>query len=133
METFRDLVIALVVGFVALSLGVPLWAARRAARLKGAPLPMLPGALGQRINASPTALIYFFTPTCPACRPVTPRMKALADSGKPVFPIDATRDPELARALSVMAAPTTVEVQGGKVVGVHIGPVASDVWERFGA
>lgn len=133
METFRNVVVGLTVGFVVLSLGLQVLAQRRAAKLKGAPLPTLPGELGQRINASKTALLYFFTPTCPACRPVTPRMKALEQQGRPVFPIDATRSPELARALSVMAAPTTIEVQDGRVVGVHLGAIAPDVWARFGA
>lgn len=58
-------------------------------------------------------------------------MKALAQQGKSVFPIDLSEDMSLAQALSVMATPTTVEVDHGKVVGVHIGPVAADVWARF--
>lgn len=133
METFRNVVVGLVLGFVVLSFGLQLLASRRAGKLKGGPLPALPGELGKRLNQSQRALIYFFTPTCPACRPVTPRMKALAEQGQPVFPIDATRSPELAMALSVMAAPTTIEVQEGRVVGVHLGAIAPDVWARFGA
>jgi len=131
METFRNVVLVLVVGFVVLSFGLQIVAQRRAARLKGQPLPSLPGPIGARIAASEHALIYFFTPSCAACRPVTPRMKALAEQGKPVFPIDASIDPALAQALSVMATPTTVEVDHGQVVGVHIGPIAQDVWARF--
>ena len=125
------MVLVLGLGFVALLVAVQVLAQRRAARLKGQPLPALPGPVGARIGASDRALIYFFTPTCGACRAITPRMKALADSGKPVFPIDASRDPGLAQALSVMATPTTVEVDHGQVVGVHIGPVAAEVWSRF--
>ncbi|MDP1823451.1 MAG: thioredoxin family protein [Archangium sp.] len=131
METFRNVVVVLVVGFVALMVGLQIVAQRRAARLKGQPLPALPGKTGARIAAAEHALIYFFTPSCAACRAVTPKMKALAQQGKSVFPIDLTEDMALAQALSVMATPTTVEVDHGKVVGVHIGPVASDVWARF--
>jgi thioredoxin 1 len=131
METFRTILFTVVVGFVALSFGLQFVARRRAARLKGRPLPELPGSSGGRIKASERALIYFFTPSCAACRPLTPRMKALAEQGKPVFPIDATQDPELAHALSVMATPTTVEVDHGQVVGVHIGPVSTELWGRF--
>lgn len=131
METFRNVVVVLVVGFVVLSFGLQIVAQRRAAKLKGAPLPALPGAVGARIAASEHALIYFFTPSCAACRAITPRMKALAGEGKSVFPIDASQDPSLAQALSVMATPTTVEVDHGTVVGVHIGQIASDVWARF--
>lgn len=131
METFRNVVVVLVVGFVALMVGLQFVAQRRAARLKGQPLPALPGKTGARIAASEHALIYFFTPGCAACRAVTPKMKALAQQGKSVFPIDLTEDMAMAQALSVMATPTTVEVDHGKVVGVHIGPVANDVWARF--
>lgn len=131
METFKTLVLVVVLGFFALMVGLQLLIRARAARLRGKPLPALPGQTGARIAAAEHALIYFFTPSCAACRPVTPRMKALAEQGKPVFPIDLTHDLALAQALSVMATPTTVEVAEGKVVGVHIGPVANDVWARF--
>lgn len=132
MEFFRDVVVVLVLAFVALTVGLQIVARRRAAKLTGQPLPGLPGATGQRICAAPRSLVYFFTPACAACRAVTPRMKALAAGGNPVFPLDATQHPELARALSIMATPTTIEVQQGRVVGVHIGPVAPEVWARFG-
>lgn len=131
METFREVVMALVMGFIALSVGLQVVAKVKAGKLKGQPLPMLPGDVGARIGQSPRALIYFFTPQCAACRPVTPKMKALAAEGKPVFPIDAMQAPELAQALSVMATPTTVEVEGGRVVGVHIGAPKAEVFARF--
>jgi thiol-disulfide isomerase/thioredoxin len=131
MDTFRVVILVFVVGFVALSLGLQVLARSRAAKLKGQPLPKLPGSTGERINGSTRALVYFFTPTCAACRAVTPRMKDLAAKGQPVFPIDAMQEPELAQALSVMATPTTVEVQEGRVVAVHIGPVAAEVYQRF--
>ena len=131
MSTFLNVLLAVVGGFFVLNLVLQVVVRARAARLKGQPLPSLPGALGQRIAQSERALVYFFTPTCAACRAVTPRMKALADAGKSVFPIDASQDLEMAQVLSVMATPTTVEVEHGKVVGVHVGADAPAVWERF--
>lgn len=131
MDLVRDAVLVLVVGFVALTVGVQVWARARAAKLKGQPLPPLPGEAGARIQQSPRALIYFFTTSCAACRPVTPKMQALAAQGQPVFPVDAMQAPELAQALSVMATPTTVEVQDGRVVGVYLGPPKADVFARF--
>ena len=133
MGTVQTVVVTLAVGFFALSMGLQLLARRRAARLTGQALPPLPGETGRRITQAERGLVYFFTPTCGACRPVTPRMKALAAGGQPVFAVDATQDPGLARALSVMATPTTIEVARGQVVGVHIGRIAPEVWARFGA
>lgn len=131
MSTLSWVLLVLVGGFVALNVTVQVVARRRAAKLRGQPLPALPGTTGERIAASGRALVYFFTPTCAACRPLTPRMKALAAGGQPVFPIDAMQEPELARAFSVMATPTTVEIQDGRVTGVSIGPVEPAVWTRF--
>lgn len=133
METVRDVVLVLVVGFFALSMSVQVLAKVRAAKLRGRPLPPLPGPEGERIGQSERALLYFFTPQCGACRAVTPKMKALAARGQPVFPIDAMESPELAQALSVMATPTTVEVEQGRVVAVHIGAPKTEVYARFGA
>jgi thioredoxin 1 len=131
MSTASNLALAVILGFFALVFGLQVLVRWRAARLRGQPLPALPGPTGQRIAASERALVYFFTPNCAACRPVTPRMQALAQAGKPVFPVDASRDLALAQALSVMATPTTVEVDHGTVVGVHVGPPAPEVWARF--
>jgi thiol-disulfide isomerase/thioredoxin len=132
MSTVSWVLLVLVGGFVALNVALQVLARQRAAKLKGQPLPQLSGVTGQRIAASDRALIYFFTPTCAACRTLTPRMKALAEKGQPVFPIDATQEPDLARAFSVMATPTTVEIQQGRVAAVSIGPVLREVWHRFG-
>jgi len=132
MTTLSLVFVILVGGFVLLNVVLQVVARRRAAKLKGQALPALSGVTGERIAASGRALVYFFTPTCAACRPLTPRMKALAEKGQPVFPIDATQEPDLARAFSVMATPTTVEIQAGRVAGVSIGPVVPEVWARFG-
>ena len=131
MSTLVTVLLAVVLGFFLLNLVMQVVVRTRAARLRGQPLPALPGPLGTRIAQSQRALVYFFTPTCAACKLVTPRMQALADAGKEVFPIDASQDFEMAQVLSVMATPTTVEVEDGKVVGVHVGPLAPSVWERF--
>lgn len=133
MGTLSYVILAVVLGFVGLNVALQVVVRRKAARLKGQPLPPLPGPTGQRITAAGRALVYFFTPTCAACRPLTPRMKALADQGQPVFPVDAMQDPALAQAFSVMATPTTVEIQDGRVAHISIGPVAPEVWARFGA
>lgn len=132
MDTVLKVVGFLVAGFLLLNVTLTLVAQRRAAKLKGQPLPALPGPVGQRIARAKHGLVYFFTPRCAACRPVTPRMKALAQKGQPVFPVDAMQDQALARAFSVMATPTTVEVADGRVVAVHIGPVKPELWARFG-
>lgn len=125
--------LGLVGAFMALSLGLQLWARRRAAALVGTSLAPLPGTLGAKIGGAPRALVYFFTPQCAACRVWTPKMKALAQAGQPVFPVDAMEHPSLAQALSIMATPTTVQLERGTVVSVHVGPVPPAVLAQFAA
>ncbi len=38
---------------------------------------------------------------------------------------------EVARALRVMATPSTVEISDGRIVGYHIGPIPDEVMTRF--
>lgn len=122
-----------VLAFTALNVVTALTAKRRADALKNQPLPALPGATGARITAAERALVYFFTPLCGACRPITPRVKTLAEQGQPVFAVDAMQDPALARALAVMATPTFVEVEHGRVRQVHVGRMPGEAWARYEA
>lgn len=131
MAWLQQVVLGLVVLFVAFSLWLQFMARWRSKALEGQPVPALPGATGQRITAAPQALVYFYTPTCAACRTFTPRIKALAARGANVFPVDATVEPELARALSVMATPTTVELSAGRITQVHVGPIPQATFARF--
>ncbi len=120
-----------VVAFILLVVGMQLALVRRARAMEGKPLPALPGQVGRRITAANHALVYFFSPQCGACRAITPRVRALAEHNDSVFAIDVLRETDLARALGVMATPSTVEIQGGKVVGYHIGQIPAPVMQRF--
>ncbi len=120
-----------VVVFVVIVVGMQLALLRRARAMEGKPLPALPGQVGQQIAAADHALVYFFSPQCGACRAITPRVRALAEHNDAVFAIDVFRETDLARALGVMATPSTVEIRGGKVVGYHLGQIPAPVMQRF--
>jgi thiol-disulfide isomerase/thioredoxin len=126
-----ELAVIVVVSFFALNVGMQVLVRRRIQKLQGAPVPPLPGPLGQRVAGQPHALLYFFSEGCPACRAITPKVRALEKQHPGVFAVDVTREPELARALSVMATPSTVELSGGAIAGYHVGPVPAAVWARF--
>lgn len=131
MATLGSLVAAALIGLFVLMIGMQLVVRARANALKGAALPELSGAIGRRIAASKRALVYFFSPQCGACRPITPRVKELGKSNPSVFAIDVMQDMEVARALRVMATPSTVEIEEGKIVGYHIGLIPEEVMARF--
>ncbi len=106
--------------------------ARRARAMRGKDVPALPGRTGQRIARLDHALVYFFSPTCGACRAITPRVRDLSKKNEAVFAVDVMSDMNLARALGVMATPSTVEIEHGKIVGFHVGPIPGPVMARFG-
>jgi thioredoxin 1 len=105
--------------------------ARRSRAMAGKDVPPLPGRTGQRIALEKSALVYFFSPQCGACRSITPRVRELAAKNPAVFAVDVQRDMDLARALGVMATPSTIELRDGKIAGYHVGPIPSLVMERF--
>jgi len=122
----------LVIGlFAALVVGAQLLVRRRSRAMLGRRHATLPGPDGARLARAPRGLAYFWSPTCGACRAITPRVRALAEGNPDVVAVDVTRDPELARALGVMATPTFVELEAGAVVGHHVGPVKEAVLARY--
>jgi len=104
---------------------------RRSRKLRGTSLPSLSGPAGERIARAPRGLVYFWSPTCGACRPLTPRVRALAAANPDVVAVDVTQNPALARALGVMATPTFVEVAEGAIVAHHVGPVRDAVLAAY--
>jgi thioredoxin-like negative regulator of GroEL len=87
--------------------------------------------VGERVSRSGRALVYFFSPACGACRAITPRVRELGKKNDAVFAVDVSESLDLARALRVMATPSTFEIAEGKIVGVHIGRIPDEVIARF--
>ncbi len=129
MATLLGTVVLLV---VALLLGLQVFVRVRAHAMRGKSVRDLPGPTGSRLAAARRALVYFFSPTCAACKVLTPRFTQLSRTRKDVFVVDVFQDFELARALSVMGTPSVVEIENGTIVGYHVGAVPPDVLARFG-
>lgn len=133
MGTFGLILLVVIGGFIALMIGMQ-WVVRAKAKaLQGTPVPELPGGTGKRIQAEKSALLYFFSPQCGACRAITPRVRELSKKNRAVFAIDVMQDMGIAGALRVMATPSTIEIADGRIVGYHIGPIPPDVVARFTA
>ncbi len=125
------MIAAVVMSVLGLMVAMQLAVAWRARAMKGKGVPPLPGQTGQRIAKLDHALVYFFSPTCGACRVITPQVRELAKKNEAVFAIDVMNDMALAHALGVMATPSTVEIEGGKIVGYHVGAIPGPVMQRF--
>jgi thiol-disulfide isomerase/thioredoxin len=125
-------VIALVLlGLLGVVLLMQLGVRLRARGFRGKPVPKLPGEIGRKVADLDGALLYFFGPNCAACRPLTPRIRELADTNPAVLLVDVSRDLAVAQALGVMATPTVVEVGAGRVQGYYVGMPPQAVLERF--
>lgn len=130
MIAVQIVVAILAIAFITFTLATQIAIQSRARAIRGKPVPPLPGDLGARVAKSPHALIYFFSEGCAACRPFTPRLRALGEE-RSVFVIDVLSDLGVARAFGVLATPSTVEIEDGKVVALHVGRVPEDVIGRF--
>ena len=127
--TYALIAIGAILGLlVALQIAVRL----RARFLRGKPLPELPGSWSRKLAGRTGSLLYFFSPGCAACRPLTPHFKAMGNRRpSSVFLVNVAEDLALARALKVMATPSIIEIADGKIVGYHVGPPPSDVMARY--
>lgn len=65
-------------------------------------------------------VLWFHSPSCGPCKAMQPGVDPLVESGR-ARAIDVMQQPDIARAFSVMATPTTVVVRGGVVREVRTG------------
>lgn len=128
MSTF---LIAVPVLFAALIIGMQLWIRTRARAMRGAKVPSLPGPTGARLSKASRALVYFFSPSCGACKAFTPKFQALSKKNRSVFAVDVFQDMELARGLKVMGTPSVVEIEDGTIVGYWVGAAPAEVLARY--
>jgi hypothetical protein len=124
-------IFAIVAVFVVLMFGMQFLVRYRARAMQGQPVPAISGPIGKRIASAKSALVYFMSPNCGACRAWTPKVKELSQKNHDVFVIDVSQQLEVARALNVMATPSAVEIRDGRVAGYHIGAIPADVLRRF--
>jgi thioredoxin 1 len=116
---------------VGLMVGMQLLVRSRARAMRGKDVPTLPGDLGRQLTGAPRALLYFFSPSCGACKALTPRFAALSRSNPAVHLVDVAQDLDVARSFQVMGTPSVIEIAEGKIVGYHVGAVPAEVLARF--
>ncbi|MBI5547894.1 MAG: thioredoxin family protein [Deltaproteobacteria bacterium] len=133
MGTLLTVVVAIVGGLFAVMALMQVLVRLRAKAQTGKPVPSLPGPLGKHVSKGRRALVYFHSPGCAACRTFTPQLQELSRKNPMVHLVDVSRDLETAQALKVMATPSFVEIDEGKVTGFHVGPAPAEVMARYAA
>ena len=102
-----------------------------ARKLKGKKIAGLQGKLKALEKNGSKGLIYFFTPSCRACKVQTPIIKELQKSTKNVFDVDISRDMQTAKIFGIKATPTTILVENGTVKNVLLGVKQKDVLKNY--
>ncbi len=100
--------------------------------MRGKPLPDLASPWSKRLRGQSSSLLYFFSPGCGACRPLTPRFQEMSQRHpKSVFVVNLADDLSLAQALGVMATPSIIEITNGIIANYHVGRPPEQLMERW--
>ncbi len=88
---------------------------------KGKPVEGLTGPIGRDIASNKKLLVYFYTNSCAACKPMTPVVDKLSKEFNNVRKVNLSQDLETGRAFGVMGTPATVLVENEKIVRFNLG------------
>ena len=111
MEEFLYIILA-VIGFI---LFMQIFVRLSTYLKKGKEINGIGGELGKKINAGEKLLVYFFSPSCGACRSVTPVIEKMKNENSNVYKIDVSQKPEISRGFGVMGTPATIVVENRKI------------------
>ena len=119
METAYYVVIAIIGFFVVLRLLT--WINGKLK--KGKTVPPFSGEIGRRIQAGERLLLYFYTPSCGACKAMTPVIDEMRQKSKNVYKINLARENErkIGQAFGVMGTPATVLVENARIDNFILG------------
>ena len=124
-------IIYIIVGIVLLIFGLQSLMLLAARKSKGKKIAGLKGKLkGLEKNGS-KGLVYFFSPSCHACKAQTPIIKELQSSNKNVFDVDISKDMETAKIFGIKATPTTMIVRNGVISQVLLGVKQKDALRKY--
>lgn len=98
-----------------------------AKKSKGKKLSGLNGKLKNLERNDSKGLVYFFSPSCHACKAQTPIIKELQSGNKDVFDVDISKDMDTAKIFGIKATPTTVIVKSGTINEVLLGVKQKEV------
>ncbi|CUS77465.1 Thioredoxin [Candidatus Kryptonium thompsonii] len=116
--------------FILMNLSVVL----RAKLKKGRLVPNIGEEIGRAIDKGEKVILYFYSPTCSACKVQTPIIDKLINSGNgkaKIFKIDVSRDVNVALKLGVMGTPSTVVIENGKIKEFLVGVKSENILRRF--
>lgn len=88
---------------------------------KGKPAPVYTGTGSKRVAKGEKTILYFFSPSCGACRSMTPVFQKLAKTEKSVVLVDISQEMSTAAAFGIMGTPSVVVVENGVINDFRVG------------
>ena len=117
MDTILYIVLAIVGLFVVMQLYIRLSAVFK----KGKVIEGVKGKLGSDIQSGKKMLVYFYSNSCAACKPMTPMVDRLKKEFKNIHKINLATDMDTGRAFGVMGTPATILVEDQKIKSFNLG------------
>ncbi len=108
--------------FLSLLVGFQFFLVRKSKKIKGSQIN--PNYLSNEIKKAvmkDQSMLYFYSPSCGACRSQTPVIEKLKKEFKNVLSIDVSRDFRTARVFGIMGTPSIVILNKGTVKEIFIG------------
>jgi len=117
MENILYIVLAIVGLFIVMQLYVRLSSLLK----KGKTIDGVKGKLGNEIRSGKKLLVYFYTNSCAACKPMTPVIDRLKKEHSNIHKINLATDMDIGRSFGVMGTPATILVEEQKIRSFNLG------------
>jgi thioredoxin 1 len=121
----------IIIGILVLFFGMQFIMIFSAKRTKGTKISGLKGNLKILEKDGSKGIIYFYSPSCRACKMQSPIIKSLQRGYKNIFDVDISRDMETARLFGIKATPTTLAIKNGIIDEVFVGVKQQNIFENF--
>jgi thioredoxin 1 len=115
------IIIYIISGIILLLISLQLSVQIKARLKKGKVVTGLSGNIGEIVRRGERVMMYFYSPTCAACRYQTPIIDDIQRTKKNIFKIDISKDYKTAMAVGVMGTPSTVIIKGGVINKIFVG------------
>ena len=125
------LILYIFIGIIALFIAMQFNMIRIAKKSKGIKLSGLKGELKVLEKKGSKGLVYFFSPSCHACKTQTPLIREMKSEYKNIFDIDISKDFPTAGIFGIKATPTTITVEDGMVNNVYLGEKPKEFLEEL--
>ena len=93
----------------------------KAKRNKGKRIEGIPGQIGRKIAQGEGVLLYFFSPSCRACKAQTPIFQRVKKQFKNAYEVDVTKSGNIARKFNVMGTPSIAWIKDGTIQEFWVG------------